>query len=197
MKKALCISICFIMAVSMAGCFKNKDAAVTTDTESIVYPNTISDETSKKEVHNDISYPEETEEIDAENLRFKSSSGNIVATFPKIFCRKVEDAAVNEGIYLTTEDGKATLQLDHVISEEITRDKLKEYLEKQYKNSKAELIDENILIFRTINTDKKKNKAVTCLKAVVKDNSYTQVIVSYHESDSSLYESIIDKVEIK
>ena len=43
----------------------------------------------------------------------------------------MEDAAVNEGIYLTTEDGKATLQLDHVISEEITRDKLKEYLEKE------------------------------------------------------------------
>ena len=52
-------------------------------------------------------------------------------------------------------------------------------------------------MLRTINTDKKKNKAVTCLKAVVKDNSYTQAIVSYHESDSSLYESIIDKVEIK
>lgn len=196
MKKFLCIFACIITAVTISGCnTKNEDEPVNTDNMSMTVPEFIS-ETSRQHSQT-VSYPSGVEEIDAENLRFKSNAGNYTAIFPKIFSAEDIELTPEDGIYLTTADGKAGLLLDYVKSENITTEDLKKYLEKQYKNIKAEKKDDNVLLFKITSTDKKKNKVTTHLKAVIGKDGYTEAILNYHESESEKYSAMIDKINLK
>ena len=181
---------------AMAGC-SSENNAQPADTESILRQSIAAETAVKEESIDEISYPEGTEEVNTDSLKYKSADGKLNVTFPKDFIKKLDSISSESGIYLSTSDGKATLQLDHIKCEGVNRDNLRDFLEEKYKDSKAETGEDGTLIFKVNTTDKKKNKVTCCLKAVVKDNGYCQAILSYHQGDENKYLPQLEKIIIQ
>ena len=197
MKKSICILLAVSAAIMVSACSeKNDNTEIQQQSEFSVITSSETVLESSKERSQPVSYPSDTEEIDAENLRFKSKSGKYTAVFPKSFSAMDTSLKTKDGIYLTTADGKAGLLLDVIESKDITAEALAKYLEDQYEGTKAEIKDENTVIFQGTSTDKKKNKAVTFLKAIITENGYIEAVITCHETDTAKYSQLIDKVEI-
>ncbi len=195
MKKLFLCILTFIIISAFCGCSQNNEQeTVPVDTVSTVVPEILTE--NSRQHSQTVSYPESVEEIDAEHLRFKSKSGKYAALFPKKFSSESSELRSDDSIYLTTEDGKASLQLDYVPSDGITQEDLITYLEKKYKGSKSEILDSNYIIFKTSIKDKKDNKLTSYLKVLISDDGYTEAVLSFHESENSKYSDLIDKIEL-
>lgn len=200
MKRLLCITLCFIAVLPLSGCFKNENEDVLpADAVSSKSVSQYSDKTDNTEssITEEISYPAETDEVDSDSLRFKSKDGKIIAVFPKMFWKKSDDFKSESGIYLSTTDGNATLEIDYIKSEGITKESFVEYLEKKYKSSKADTTDPKYIIFSTKIKDKKNNVVIMNMKALLKEDGYSEAVLCYHESDKDKYTDLLQKIEIQ
>lgn len=195
MKKWLCFFLCCLTVALVPGCSQNQQEFTVSESEPLS-PMSEEPVRSKAPV-NHVIYPDRIDEIDAEHLRYKSKSGTYTAIFPKIFAIESNELLFDDGIYLMTEDGKATLQLDYVESPAITREELIRYLSARYLNSQLETIDDDMIAFKTTLTDKSSQPIISYLKARLSTNGYCEIIMSFHESERSKYEPLIQKIDIK
>ena len=199
MKKILCIFLCFIAAIPLSGCLKNENEDVLPADTVSTTTNLSSEkpESMESSIAEEISYPSDTDEIDSDSLRYKSKDGKITAVFPKMFQKKSDDFKSESGIYLSTTDGNATLQIDYIYSQGITKESFVEYLEKKYKSSKADTTDSKYVLFKSKIKDKKNNNVILYMKALLKKDGYSEAILCYHESDKDKYEKLLQKIEIQ
>ena len=84
-------------------------------------------EPSEPESSKEPSYPDGITQKDSLTLEFKSKSKKVNAVFSAVFSEINSDTEPNDGIYLQTNNGKATLLLDFVENEGITQDDLVNY----------------------------------------------------------------------
>jgi len=199
MKRSICILFCISAIILSAGCSQEKDiSADKTDELSTPIQEFIDDRYSSQT--NTVIYPKSVEEVDSQHLRYKSRSElhPYSITFPNIF--SVENRSMifdpENGVYLSTEDGDATLQIEYVSSDFLTMDDFLKYLSAQYGTATLEVVEPDIVFLKTESTDMNNNTVVSYMKARVENNGYTEVILNYHYSDSNKYENMLRSIEI-
>ena len=200
MKKKLIILILLTTVVLYTGCSQNNTVPASQDELSVSLPEPADEAPAAKARTNNVVYPHNVEEIDSTHLRYKSNSEYHPYTviFPNKFCS--EDRSLifdpDNGIYLTTEDGNASLQIEYISSEELTKESFVKYLTKKYGAYSTEQTENDIVFVKTMITDSHKNTVQSYMKARVEEGGYTQVILNCRESDSAVYDEILKNIEI-
>lgn len=199
MKKSVCIFLCISAMILSAGCSQNTDSSSETAEDlSTSLPEFIEERYSTQS--DAIVYPNSVEEIDSQHLRYKSNSEYhpYSVIFPNAF--SVENRSLifdpDNGIYLSTEDGEATLQIEYISSDFLTMDEFIKYLYNRYGTDAVEVVEPDIVFLKTENTDMNNNTVVSYMKARVENNGYTEVILNYHNENNKSYEDMLRSIEI-
>lgn len=129
-------------------------------------------------------------------LRFTSYSGRVSAVFPEMFQTLCQGYTPTDGIYLQTSDGKATLQLEYVDNEGITKNDLSDYLKQTYPGANVFINDDKNVICKTTIKDSQKNTVCCYLKAIVDSEGYREAILFFKEADKKTYETIFNQITL-
>lgn len=129
-------------------------------------------------------------------LKYISPKKSMTAVFPQDFSVLREDYKTLDGILLQNQNGSASLQLESLSGENITRTALTDYLTKTYPQASISLRDSKTVICKTPVTDKKGNHLLAYMKAVISPDGYNEAVLYFNEKDKSEFESVFDKISV-
>lgn len=211
MKKNIIIGAVLFSALIAAGCSSQSSADIQSSTAASEPISAYEDDPQADEQDSDISQqviesssvseevsslPYGLREYKDGLLEFISTSGKLTATFPDSLCVENKDYVPKEGIYLQTEDGKLTLQLENVESEGVDRDSLVDYLKETYPDAKVYITDSRLVICKMTTKDRSGNKICAYMKAKIIDRGYNEAVLYFHQEDSRQSENIFNKISL-
>ncbi len=209
MKKFLCILSFLLILSTVAGCSeKNNEESdlsyesseeiseQTGDEVSVDISEVVDFEPSEPESSNEPSYPDGITQKDSLTLEFKSKSKKVNAVFSAVFSEINSDTEPNDGIYLQTNNGKATLLLDFVENEGITQDDLVNYLTETYNNTLIETVSDDTVTCKIDALDQKDNEIAVYLKAVIKEGGYSEAVLCFDRNEKKTYDDIFETIEL-
>lgn len=201
MKRFIAVAISILLFTSTFGCTPEKtDESSLTETTSLI----SSDESSQESIETsipisdteDISLPEHVFEDKQGFLRFTDSSGDISAVFPDEFSVLCTEYKPDCGIYLQNHDGTATLQIEAIENDGISREDLVDYLNETYTDSDIYINDAKNIICKTTVTDNSGNKSACYMKAVITDKGYNEAVLYFKAENENKYKSFFNKISI-
>lgn len=211
MKRIIIAAAILTLAAFSAGCKNQSSTAAQSDSVQYSSSSSYAVSSEPEQQSNEASQPSEISDISAEEtsalpygvreykdglLEYISTSGKLTATFPEALCVENKDYVPKDGIYLQTEDGKQTLQLETVESEGIDRNSLVDYLEETYPDAKVYITDSRLVICKMTTKDKSGNKVCAYMKAKVSDTGYNEAVLYFHQEDSRQSENIFNKISL-
>ncbi len=209
MKKFLCILSFLLILSTVAGCSeKNNEESdlsyesseeiseQTGDEVSVDISEVVDFEPSEPESSKEPSYPDGITQKDSLTLEFKSKSKKVNAVFSAVFSEINSDTEPNDGIYLQTNNGKATLLLDFVENEGITQDDLVNYLTETYNNTLIETVSDDTVTCKIDALDQKDNEIAVYLKAVIKEGGYSEAVLCFDRNEKKTYDDIFETIEL-
>ena len=209
MKKFLCILSFLLILSTVAGCSeKNNEESdlsyesseeiseQTGDEVSVDISEVVDFEPSEPESSNEPSYPDGITQKDSLTQEFKSKSKKVNAVFSAVFSEINSDTEPNDGIYLQTNNGKATLLLDFVENEGITQDDLVNYLTETYNNTLIETVSDDTVTCKIDALDEKDNEIAVYLKAVIKEGGYSEAVLCCDRNEKKTYDDIFETIEL-
>ena len=208
MKKLFILLSAGILLISFAGCSNNDDENTIRNESSQITETTssapsqpensqisiIRPESSASESSEESRLPDGITEGQDGMLNYINKTANLKVNFPKEFNTLSTEYKPAAGIYLQNSEGTATLQIEAVKNEGITKSDLTEYLKKKYTSaSVSEDATKNILCKTTVKNSKGQTVA-SYLKAEVTTEGYNEIILYFQPSEKDIYESVFDKI---
>ncbi len=135
-------------------------------------------------------------DFENEAIKYVTPDTSIRVYFPDIFCYVQEDKPSEDGICLSTKDGKASIMIGTMSAENITPVQLVEYLKNEYTDSTVYLTDNKdiVCIYDTIDDE---GKAWTYFLSVrIREYDYFEVAVMCPTAEKARYSNIFSRIKI-
>lgn len=135
---------------------------------------------------------------DAENeaIKYVTPDTSIRVYFPDMFCYVQEDSPSENGICLSTKDGKAALMIGTMPARNVTPINLVEYLKKQYTDSTVYLTDNKDIVCIYDTTDDEGTAWTYFLRVRICENSYFEIAIMCPTAQKSRYSNIFNRIEV-
>ena len=202
MKKAMILFISAVFAVSAAACSggeKTEEASVSGTAPAVVHR-----ESSEPSAQSSIPVSSEEESRlpdgvhkDKENfLRYTSPGKEVTAVFSDEFNTENTDYRPAIGIMLSNAEGSASLQIEAVKNQGITRSGLEGYLKENYPDSEIYITDNKQIVCKRKTKDSSGKEIMAYLKAGITDKGYNEAILFFKESEKGKYETVFNRITL-
>ncbi|MBR2175727.1 MAG: hypothetical protein IJ861_02120 [Clostridia bacterium] len=202
MKKCLLITAAVLLTFLLSACSQSSSDESSENSENtMIVTADISSQSYEPvseppESSSEISLPQGIYESKKGYLKFINKHNTMTVTFPEEFYLTDDDYIPSDGIYLQNKDGTATLQLEVIENEGVSKDDLVAYLKETYANAEVYVNDARIIICKAITKDAKGNQVAAYLKAKITDSGYQEAVLYFHEEDKTRFEPIFNKITL-
>ncbi len=197
MKRIICLiaAAAFVLTACSAQGSENSNAS--SEAASRVQSSAESSIESSEEISDSSALPMGVNPYRRNTLRYTSPKATISVSFPDVFCVEDKDYSPADGIYLTTREGRQSLQIEAVTSENADIDSLKEYLKKTYPDAEISVNDDGIITCKMDAKDKAGNNVRAYLKAKITGYGYNEAVLYFLEEDKTVCEPMFNKITLQ
>lgn len=197
MKKIICIILAASAFLTISACRSTDNTSSSEPSSRIESSAESKDVSSEDESTESSSLPAGVNPYRRDTLRYTSPKATISVSFPDVFCVQDDDYTPADGIYLTTKEGRQSLQIEAVTSEGADIDSLKEYLKKTYPDSEVSVNNDGILICKMDAKDKAGNDVRAYLKAKITSFGYNEAVLYFTEDEKVTCEPMFSKITLQ
>lgn len=202
MKKTIILILLTAILTTAAGCTgkeKDEEASVSASSPTVIHrESSAASQQSSIPVSSaqESRLPDGVHEDKEGFLRYTSPGKEITAVFSSEFNTEMTEYRPAVGIMLTNGEGNATLQIESVKNQGVSRNDLVDYLKENYSDAEVVVNDKKQIICKSKAKDGSGKEVMAYLKAAVTDNGYNEVILFFDKSEKSKYETVFNRITL-